>query len=259
MKTSNKLLLLGCLFFVALILSLAVLTCSAKRNNQNQVEGDRFSLALFKTKVLGDQKIVKKDFALAALKFSKIALSVPGDVVINVTGGDQPTNVAEALISCDSNLLPYIKVYAQDDTLFFARSDNVRLLPSQKISIVINVDSLKAVVTRGATNVSVNNLKGENFYAELKGAGHSKFHGKVNNFAVTVNGASDVDAHQLEAENVRVKIQGAGEVLTYATKSIDIDISGAGSVGYYGDPKNITRSLHGFGVIKALKNDKTNG
>jgi|GEM_PF-3623996 len=251
MKASNKLLIFGGLSFVTLILLLAILTCTAKNNNErNQGENDQFSF--FKERILGNQKIVTKDYALATLTFSKINLNVSGDVVIQVA--DQP-NTAKTTVTCDANILPYIKVYTQNDTLFVTRDTNVRLAPSRRITININANGCAILLTHGATNVLVNNLKRDNFYAELNGTGNSKFYGDVSNFVVAVNGASDVDAHHLKAENVKVKIKGAGEVLTYATKSIDIDISGAGSVGYYGNPKDITRSLHGFGVIKAL-NDK---
>ena len=48
---------------------------------------------------------------------------------------------------------------------------------------------------------------------------------------------------------MNIDSSGAAGVAVRASESLDIALSGAGSVDYYGDPKTVTRNVSGIGSV----------
>jgi hypothetical protein len=70
---------------------------------------------------------------------------------------------------------------------------------------------------------------------------------------VTVTGAGDVLAGKLRADSGKVAISGAGTTTLWPEKTLDVRISGVGSVKYYGDPQIVEKHLSGVGSVKRMQ------
>lgn len=161
----------------------------------------------------------------------------------------QAHSQARAIITCDSNLLPYIDAYISDGTLHFYTKRNIDLIPSRDIKIAINAQNLKSVITYGAGTFHINNIKNNTFSLDVRGSGSFILQGEAKDLSVAVHGSGDVNAKNLKADNVRVDISGAGNAIVYAAQTIDINIAGSGDVQYYGSPQQVTQTLRGSGSI----------
>jgi hypothetical protein len=182
--------------------------------------------------VAGNGKIVAQNYSVTKQPFSAIYLDLgdAGDMQAQVT--HQP-HTADAVITTDSNLLSYIKVYIKNETLYIIRKDDVDLKPSNKIKIVVNTENLDSVNTRGEANVILQ--------------------GETKNLTLEMHGSGNINAKKLNAEKVRAIIQGSGDIIANATQKISAEIHGSGKIEYYGNPPQVERVIHGSGKIKALR------
>ena len=101
----------------------------------------------------------------------------------------------------------------------------------------------------GAPDISVEGLHGGQIELDLSGAADADLRGKVDRFDVDVSGAGDVDASWLEANTVVIDMSGAGEAKVWAKQGLEIDISGAGRIVYWGDPTELRQDISGAGSV----------
>jgi len=67
-----------------------------------------------------------------------------------------------------------------------------------------------------------------------------------------VSGAVDFFAFDLPADNYLISISGAGKAEITVNKSLDVDISGAASVRYRGNPERNIQDISGSGSVKKV-------
>ena len=75
----------------------------------------------------------------------------------------------------------------------------------------------------------------------------------MESLGVTVTGAGDVMAGKLRADVGKVAISGAGTTTLWPEKSLDVRITGVGTVRYYGDPQIVDRHVVGVGNVKRMQ------
>jgi hypothetical protein len=66
------------------------------------------------------------------------------------------------------------------------------------------------------------------------------------------SGASELNAENLETESTTLEISGAGDASVFVNSSLDINVSGAASVKYKGNPETINQSSSGAGSIRKI-------
>jgi len=117
----------------------------------------------------------------------------------------------------------------------------------------ITSDALSLAVSGPATmtvgTLTVNTLK-----VDMSGVGSIDLGGKCLEQNLTLSGAGNYRAPRLESERATVKLSGVGNASLWATESLDVNISGAGGVEYYGSPKTVNQKISGIGVLKYLGN-----
>ena len=120
-------------------------------------------------------------------------------------------------------------------------------------SASIRADDLKATIS-GSGKVRVRRLDAKDVKVVVSGAGTVDLgSGRVENLAVTVTGAGDVLAGKLRADSGKVAISGAGTTTLWPEKTLDVRISGVGSVKYYGDPQIVDKHVAGVGSVKRMQ------
>lgn len=108
-----------------------------------------------------------------------------------------------------------------------------------------------SVVTAG--DVRIGSLTVEELAVYLNGAGNVEVAGQVVEQGVFFNGFGVYRAAKLESQRAVVEVNGAGSVTLWVTDTLDVRISGAGNVEYYGDPE-VTKNISIVGRLVSLDN-----
>jgi len=149
----------------------------------------------------------------------------------------------------DDNLFDSIGLRIWDKRL--AVKFDQRICPSQRPKLDIVMPSLIAMDVSGAVDTRINHFSGDSFEFELSGAGSLRIDGKVDSLKLQVSGAGDIKARNLVAKNADVDLSGAGSADIHVTEKLVAEVSGVGSVKYWGDPKHTSKEVSGIGSIHA--------
>ncbi|MGE5351625.1 MAG: head GIN domain-containing protein [Acidobacteriota bacterium] len=171
------------------------------------------------------------------------AVDLGGAYEVNITCGSTPG----VTIDAESNILPLIKSEISGNTLHIYNTKSIN--PKKKIKINITASNIDEVETSGASNITIENVNNDRIKLDASGAGKMYLSGKTGMLRLSLSGAVKVEARDLLADNANVEISGASKAEVYASKELRADISGVGSLDYYGNPKNVRRSVSGIGSI----------
>ncbi|HWS99418.1 MAG TPA: head GIN domain-containing protein [Pyrinomonadaceae bacterium] len=196
---------------------------------------------------LGGCQLFHKEGASGSGKTKAEKRSLSGFKAVNISGAFEVEIVAQkeagVELEGDDNLLPLVRTEVNDGVLsiFNDRSYST----SDAIRVRISVPQLDAVSTSGASDIVVTNVKSDDFNVSTSGAGSLKISGEARTLDLEISGAGSVDTKDLRAARVSVDSSGAAEADVYASEELRVSASGAGSVNYYGDPKNVSESVSG--------------
>jgi hypothetical protein len=119
-------------------------------------------------------------------------------------------------------------------------------------SASIRADDFKATIS-GSGKVLLRRLDAKDVKVVISGAGTVDLgSGRVESLDVRVTGAGDVLAGKLRSDAGKVAISGAGTTTLWPEKTLDVRISGVGTVRYYGDPQVTDRKVVGVGSVKKI-------
>lgn len=90
------------------------------------------------------------------------------------------------------------------------------------------------------------------FTADIHGSGDIYLAGKVKRLTVNINGSGKLNSEKLFANNVSLQIKGSSEAIVHAEQQLDIDLSGSGTIKYYGHPTSLKQRIKGSGIITPL-------
>ncbi len=198
--------------------------------------------------------------------FSNINLSGPYNYFI-------ATGTRESLrIEAPKNVLPYIVNEVKNGTLnVYEKKHNGAGVVSknEKVNIYITSRAINGIQLSGSGNVVFKDgiisstlhlaLSGFGFFTgkvnvatldcSLNGPGNIKLNGIAENAKVKVTGSGNFMGSDLKALYTNVEVNGYGNAWINATKSLNAKVTGSGGVHYSGNPKNITKSNSGGGLI----------
>ncbi len=103
----------------------------------------------------------------------------------------------------------------------------------------------------GACDGSIAFNKLDQFSLNVAGAGDLNISGESKNSEIMASGAIRLNAFDFKTENTSIVVSGTGTCNVYATEKLDVQISGAGSVTYDGNPKSVDKSVNGVGSVKS--------
>lgn len=171
-------------------------------------------------------------------------------------------------ITTHDNLHEYIKTEVVNNKLRIYKEGGI--LHKDHIEIQIQMPSIKALETHGATDVEIDGIiAGEVFTLDMNGAadveidnvnvellnvslsGASELdikQGKATKAIHTVSGAGEIYAEGLRTEYTKAKVSGAGEMSLHVTDTLDVVITGAGEIEYIGKPHIISK-VTGAGTL----------
>jgi hypothetical protein len=103
----------------------------------------------------------------------------------------------------------------------------------------------------GGGKVVIRSLSADRLTVELTGLGGCEVSGRTRRQEVLLTGGGDYDAADLESELATLMLTGLGKASVWVTEDLDITITGAGGVEYYGDPR-VTQNVSGLGRVRSL-------
>ena len=151
-------------------------------------------------------------------------------------------------IEADDNLLPLIKTEVSGDTLKISATDKIS--SKTKIIVKISMPELTSLVVSGASGAIVSNVKTDSLKLEASGASKIKINGEANFLESDASGASGIDAEGLMVNDADIEASGASNTTVSAADNLKADASGASTIYYTGEPKNVEPKSSGASSVK---------
>ncbi len=171
------------------------------------------------------------------------AMDVSGAYDVNVACGE----TLRVEISADDNLLPHIRTKVEGGVLII--DSDKAFCTQNRLTVNLSIPNIETISLSGAIDLSIRGVDNSNLGVYLKGSGSVYASGRTAVFVAEASGASNFNARDLECGTVRVKISGASEAVVHAAETLDAEISGAGELIYYGDPKTVSKKISGAGEL----------
>ncbi len=233
----------------------ALLLTSSFTNAQNWGMGE-------KIKGNGNLKTEKRSSA----EYDEIKLQ--GFFDIDLVAGKE----GEINIQAEENLLPFIKIEVEGNTLKIYQEKGKNLQPSKSMKILVTVpfEKISAVSLSGSGDVNTKNqIKTDKFTAtlsgsgdvnldvdssdleaKLSGSGDVRLKGKADKLTARISGSGDITADELVSKDVDAGISGSGNIRVNCSENLTARISGSGDIIYKGDPKTKDTKVSGSGNIR---------
>jgi hypothetical protein len=194
-----------------------------------------------------------------------VSINYPADVTL-VQGDDE-----SIVIEADDNLLPQLRTEERDGILVVesnVRNWSERVRPTHPVKITITLANIEvidmssaadvtmarletstlSVDVSGAGNVTIDDLTTEEFTADLSGAGDMEISGSATTVGLSISGAGNFEGEDFQTQTATIAISGFGDASIRVSDELTVEISGAGSVDYYGSPM-VHQDVSGLGDV----------
>ena len=195
--------------------------------------------------------------------FDRISMETFGEIIIEQ--GDQESLKIEA----PRDYLRYITIEVEDGTLTISTRRGFIGGPVRKVVYTITVKDLKDLSMSGAGAVKVYKLETGDFRLSLTGAGSIEMDdlkaetlevnltsagaivvaGEVESQDVNLSGVGSYEAGDLRSNETEVLLTGAGSAVVWVEGSLDVSVTGVGSVAYYGKDPDVRQNVSGLGSV----------
>jgi hypothetical protein len=210
----------------------------------------------------GDGNVIKQERKVSS--FDGIDVSGAFDIFLKQGPVEQVT------VEADENLMSIIRTDVVGGTLRIDLKKPINHATTMKV--YITVKELKDIDVSGAVDIKTEGrITGNDLSIDASGASDSQmeiayqklsldcsgasklvFSGMANAVTADLSGACDIYAFEMPAESYSLSLSGAGKADIHVTKSLRVEISGAGSVKYKGSPTEIDQDISGAGSIKKV-------
>ena len=190
-------------------------------------------------RVIGDGEPASEDRPIGPVT----AIHSDGAFALTVNVGPAP----KLTIETDKNILPIIKTTVSNGRLDIYSDRSYSL--DGRIKITVLSPNLTEISASGSNRIEGEGLAGGPLTISLNGSNRAAFAGKVETLICVISGANHLAAQQLTAASANVTLNGSGDAAVHASQRIVAEISGAGSISVYGDPKERSTQVNGAGKI----------
>lgn len=164
----------------------------------------------------------------------------------------------EFTVTTNSSVLKEVNVSGHSD--FFLKSAltteslNFNISGSGTINLgdTVNISGLLATGISGSAKLNTTHVRAKEYKAKISGSGTLNLNGVIERASFHISGSGDVRAFGCEIADMECRISGSGDVEATVTNSIDVGVSGSGSVKYKGNPGTINKSISGLGSVKKV-------
>lgn len=216
----------------------------------------------FQTHVDGAGKKIVGIFNQVELDGNFVVYIQNGDSDHIVLNGDQQ-RLNMIIVDMDNQVLKITEL-EQDARTSRRRSPIVVTITAREINKITGRHAIKMLTSdvfrfdtlalnfSGAADLNLN-LDGNCLKGLFEGASSVKAQGVVNSFVIEMPGAGKLLAYDLIAQKVDLNLAGAGKAQVYAAQELRVNIAGACSVTYKGNPENLFSNISGIGRVKHVE------
>jgi hypothetical protein len=179
---------------------------------------------------------------------------------------------ASVKIEAESNILPYIETYVDQNMLKVRTKGNVWLRPRRSLKIFVTAPRLTKIYSDGSGDIigqtpivdpskldvsmeGNGNIKldvdAPEVKAKLTGNGGIQLKGQSKTLDCNLTGNGNIKAFDLMAEQTKVRILGNGDAEVFASVKLDVSVAGNGNVRYKGNAQASTH-ITGNGNISRV-------
>jgi hypothetical protein len=200
--------------------------------------------------------------------FTGIDMGTFGEVII--TQGD-----TESLtIRGSDNIVPLVKTAVKNGVLVINMENDVNITGMNSDNVLtftiavkdltnlavsgaskVTMDTLAtgdmSVDMSGAGNIKLGNLTADSLSVDISGVGNVEAAGEATTAKVDISGAGSFQGAELKVQTAEVNISGIGNIEIWVTDSLTGEISGGGSVKYYGSP-TVSTTNSGVGKFESM-------
>jgi hypothetical protein len=204
-------------------------------------------------------------------KFSKVIVKTVGCYKVH------QAPVEQLIIHGNKDVLSRIRTQIRDDVLMITYNSDwldvlgISLINPEAIHFSISTPVLDEIVLHSISYLTMQGLTAErltlsldgpgsiklsdvqlsHLQANLTGVGAIEISGKAQSQIVNLSGAGTYKSANLESQNAQIHLSGVGSARVSVQKQLDVSLSGAGSVEYFGAPA-ITQKITGLGMLKSI-------
>jgi hypothetical protein len=210
----------------------------------------------------GSGKVIRQERKVSS--FNGIEVSGAFDVML--TQGTANSVILEA----DDNLMDLIRTEVRGSTLVIDNKEPI--YHSTSLKVFITFTDLKSIDLSGAVDIesqgkmtlsdlSISSsgasdakllMDVQRLGIDCSGGSKLKLSGSAKEVDVDASGAIDLFAFDFLAESYKLSISGAGKAEINVSKELSVDISGAASVRYKGNPTKNMQDISGAGSVKKV-------
>lgn len=197
--------------------------------------------------------------------YDRIEVSGAYDIYLMQSEGNDVT------ITVDENLIDEINIYVRGSRLII---ESERLIDSPDgVKIEVPAHNINELISSGASDiVSKKPIKSEGLDIILSGAGKMDLkldvgeitlnlsgaalvylEGAAKSLDVDMSGAGSLEADELEVVDCNIEISGVGSAIVNVSGKLDAQVSGLGKVEYIGDPESVRGDVSGVGNVEKVK------
>lgn len=175
------------------------------------------------------------------------AVNADGAFVVTVKVGAAPGLKIEA----DQNLLPIVKTDVSNGRLDIYTDQSYS--SDGRIKVAITSPDVTDISASGSNRIDGEGLTGGDLAISLNGSNSAELSGKVSSVTAQLSGSNHLSARELTATSANVTVNGSGSAAVNAQQKIVAEISGAGTILVYGDPKARSTRVNGAGKISFVE------
>ena len=217
-----------------------------------------------KSTVRGSGDVIVVDRPVSS--FERIDFNGVGQMVIEI--GEQESLRIEA----EDNILKQIETEISADTLVIDIKKRISIHPTEPIRYYVTVVNLESISVSGAGSVEAPQLDPSKFSVHISGAGNVAVDsleassldvkisglggltingGQVDTQEIRISGSGSHKATDMESAEADIQLSGLGDASVWVTEQLIVDISGAGSVRYAGNP-SVSSNISGLGNVQQI-------
>ncbi len=162
--------------------------------------------------------------------FHGVSLSGAGRLIVDRNGFEALT------ITAEDNILPHLTSRVSGGLLDLGVQSGVSINTNREILYEVAARTFDELRISGAGDAETMGIDSRYFRVDLSGAANVTAFGEADEQDVTISGAGRYDAEGVTSRIATIRISGAAFARLRVSGQLNVDISGTGSVEYYGDP-----------------------
>tara|TARA_R110002072_G_scaffold302060_2_gene483624 strand:- start:48884 stop:49588 length:705 start_codon:yes stop_codon:yes gene_type:complete len=173
-------------------------------------------------------------------------------------------------LECNDNVVEVIDISKKEEILR-VKVKGSYAFTNVKIKVTIHAPAINRIESSGASSITIEDYEAKNFEldfsgaseinaklivseqlkVEASGASSIKLRGKAKNVSLDFSGASDFDSKKLiVSDKLTAESSGASSIKVTANGTLELDVSGASEVTYYGNGTISKSDISGAGSVE---------